>query len=190
MRQINAADSPEFPNLYCDLGGFYTGTRYGREKNPLIGSGGTLVPDWKALIQEFPDRFLAAVDAVEPVHYDRLYGPAVRELKRALADLSPEVARKVAFGNAEGLLTQQTSPARGAEVVPTPTPVPPSATTIPIINAHECLPLSPETQPKFTYENIKRILAAKPASVKTCEFMTKEMPPGPERPPRMPRAPR
>jgi Tat protein secretion system quality control protein TatD with DNase activity len=94
----------EFPNLYCDLGASHTGVRYGREKNPLVGPDGTFLPDWKALIEEFSDRFLAAIDAVEAVHYQKLYRPAVEELRKALANLSPEAARKVAFANAERLL--------------------------------------------------------------------------------------
>lgn len=55
------------------------------------------------MIQEFPDRFLAGIDAVDPSHYDR-YEAWVAGLKRALAGLPPEIARRVAFENAERLL--------------------------------------------------------------------------------------
>lgn len=142
----------EFPNLYCDLGASYPGVRYGQEKNPLIGSNGTLLPQWKALIEEFPDRFLAAIDAVEPVHYKKFYGAAVNELRKTLSQVRSQAARRVAFENAERLLTfsQRASPTHASEAVaPKPTREPSivsKTTMIPIINAHEhIMPgLSPE----------------------------------------------
>lgn len=93
----------EFPNLHCDLGASDKTRRYGREKNPLVTPGGALQPEWKAVIEAFPDRFLAAIDAVDPGHYNRYQG-WVAELKYALAGLAPEIRRRVAFDNAERLL--------------------------------------------------------------------------------------
>lgn len=95
----------QFPNLYCDLGASDKTRRYGREKNPLVTRGGDLQPEWKAVIEGFPDRFLAAIDAVDPSHYNR-YQAWVAELRHALSGLSPEIARRVAFKNAERLLAR------------------------------------------------------------------------------------
>ena len=95
----------EFPNLHCDLGASHPGRRYGREKNPLVDEAERLRPAWRALIIAFPDRFLAAVDAVDPAHYDR-YEAWVQGLRRAIAQFSPEIGRKLAFENAERLLAR------------------------------------------------------------------------------------
>lgn len=93
----------ELPNLYCDLGASSGRRRYAREKNPLADEGGRLQPAWRELILAFPDRFLAAVDVVDPSHYDR-YDGWVNGIRRFIAELPPEVGRKVAFENAERLL--------------------------------------------------------------------------------------
>lgn len=103
----------QFPNLYCDLGASHQSRRYGREKNALIGPAGVLQPEWRAVIETFPHRFLAAIDAVDPSHYDR-YGAWVEGLKKGLAELPPEIGQRVAFENAERLLARWngTSPNR------------------------------------------------------------------------------
>jgi len=93
----------QFPNLYCDLGASDKTRRYGREKNPLVTPGGALQAEWKAVIEAFPDRFLAAIDAVDPGHYNRYQG-WVAELRYALNGLLAETRRGVAIDNAERLL--------------------------------------------------------------------------------------
>lgn len=93
----------EFPNLFCDLGASTKLVPYGRDKNPLVTAGGDLRPQWKAVIEAFPDRFLSAIDTVDPTHYYH-YPAWVAELKHALAGLSPEMNRRIAFENAERLL--------------------------------------------------------------------------------------
>jgi predicted TIM-barrel fold metal-dependent hydrolase len=95
----------EFPALYCDLGASDPGPRYGREKNPLRNSAGALLPAWRALIETFPDRFLAAIDTVDPGHYE-YYERWTRGLKVALGALPPDIARRVAHENAERLLAR------------------------------------------------------------------------------------
>lgn len=99
----------ELPNLYCDLGASSDRRRYAREKNPLVDEGGRLQPAWRELILAFPDRFLAAVDAVDPAHYDH-YDTWVSGLRQVIAQLPPEVGRKVAFENAERLLARWKKP--------------------------------------------------------------------------------
>lgn len=99
----------QFPNLYCDLGASHPGPRYGREKNPPLDPSGAFRPVWKAVIKAFPERFLAAIDAVEPSHYDH-YGEWVHGLRKALLGLRPDIAGRVAADNAERLLGRWTGP--------------------------------------------------------------------------------
>lgn len=99
----------EFANFHCDLGASHPGRSYGRDKNPLADESGRLQPEWKALIVVFPDRFLAAIDAVVPAHYEN-YEAWVKSLKRLVAELPPEVGRKVAYENAERLLARRKKP--------------------------------------------------------------------------------
>ena len=95
----------ELPNLHCDLGASDKSRRYGPEKNPLVTRGGVLQPEWRNVIEAFPDRFLAAIDAVDPGHYNSYQG-WVAELKYTLAGLPPEISRRVAFENAERSLAR------------------------------------------------------------------------------------
>lgn len=99
----------EFPNLYCDLGASSGKRRYAHEKNPLINEAGHLQPSWRALIVAFSDRFLAAVDAVDPAHYDH-YEAWVNGMRKFITELPPEVGRKVAHENAERLLARWKKP--------------------------------------------------------------------------------
>lgn len=101
--EVARAFLEEFANLYCDLSASHPGPRYGREKNPLMSQGRTLGAEWRAVIEAFPDRFLAGIDAVDPSHYDH-YAKWAAGLRKALAELPPEIARRVAFENAERLL--------------------------------------------------------------------------------------
>lgn len=102
----------EFSILSCDLGASQI-PKFNSEKNPLLDPAGALPEKWRTVIEAFPDRFLAAIDAVEPRHYDH-YVAWVRRQRKALAGLPPEIARRVAVGNAEGLLNRWkgSSPAR------------------------------------------------------------------------------
>jgi hypothetical protein len=97
----------EFPNLSCDLGASHRSARYGREKIPLVRPAGRLEPAWRAVIETVPERLLPAIDPVDPGHDDRYVG-WVQELGQALAELPPEVSRRVAFGNAEATLGRRT----------------------------------------------------------------------------------
>ncbi len=95
----------EFPNLHCDLGGSH-GRFYARGKNPLADEAGVLRPEWSALIEAFPERFLAGIDAIDPTRLE--YEQWVAMLRRALAGLSSGTARRVGFENAERLLARRT----------------------------------------------------------------------------------
>jgi len=103
--EVARAFLEEFPNLHCDLGASHPGPRYGREKNPLLDQTGALLPAWRAVIEAFPDRFLAAIDAVDPSHYEH-YEKWARGLRNALMGLPPEIGRRLAHENAERLLNR------------------------------------------------------------------------------------
>lgn len=90
----------EFKNLFCDLayrsppqekGAFETSVR-------IVFSKAGLKPDWKQLIEDFPDRFFVAIDDVQSwSEYDEVVA-TIRE--GVLANLTKETAEKVAWKNA------------------------------------------------------------------------------------------
>ncbi|MGH7308879.1 MAG: amidohydrolase family protein [Candidatus Rokuibacteriota bacterium] len=86
-------------NLMIDLSGmhFLRTPRLAPENGPLD-------PGWKALIERQPERFLMGIDVwsprlLEPAMLDRL----MRWTRRVLGELRPEVAERVAHGNAARL---------------------------------------------------------------------------------------
>lgn len=93
----------KFPNFVCDLS--YRSppqVRGFRAAERTVFDAGGIKPDWKALIEAFPDRFAVGVDDVQDwKEYD-----AVATMIRTglLARLSPATARKVAFENAKAWL--------------------------------------------------------------------------------------
>lgn len=88
------------PNLLIDLSGLHF------ERRPALATErGPLDPAWKALIERFPDRFLAGVDVWAP----RLFEPTTLDrllswTRRILGELAPDVAARVAYRNAAALL--------------------------------------------------------------------------------------
>ena len=99
----------QLPNLHCDTGASGVSRRYGREKNPLFVSQLVWDPDWRDLIEEMPDRFLFAVDAVVAVHYSK-YGNLIKEYPRAFDALSDEARPLMLGGNALRLMSSVVSP--------------------------------------------------------------------------------
>ena len=99
----------QLPNLHCDTGASGVSRRYGREKNPLFVSQLVWDPDWRDLIEEMPDRFLFAVDAVVAVHYAK-YGNLIKEYPQAFEALSDEVRSLILGGNALRLMSSVVSP--------------------------------------------------------------------------------
>jgi len=88
------------PNLFVDLSGMHF-----ERKPSLATEDGPLDPGFKALIEKLPDRFLMGIDAwspkaAQPELLDRL----MKWTRRVLGELKPEVAERVAFKNAAGLL--------------------------------------------------------------------------------------
>lgn len=99
------------PNLYCELSARMALLRgWGSVPPDLIpildvvniaGADERLRPDWKALLEEFPDRFVIGTDV--PASAD-LYRVAIDVWRHILEDLSPDTATKLAHGNAERLI--------------------------------------------------------------------------------------
>jgi predicted TIM-barrel fold metal-dependent hydrolase len=86
-------------NLRVDLSGMHF-----ERKPSLATERGPLDPAWKALIEKHPDRFLMGIDVwarhlFEPAMLDRL----MRWTRRVLGELRPDVAERVAHGNAAAL---------------------------------------------------------------------------------------
>jgi len=85
-----------YPNLMVDLSGMHF------QRTPALASEkGPLDPDWKALIEKMPDRFLMGIDVWAP----RLFEPAMLDrlmtwTRRILGELKPDVAERVARRNA------------------------------------------------------------------------------------------
>ena len=68
----------------------------------LIGAGGRLSPEWKALLSEFPDRFLIGSDTWINARWDS-YEALMNEARTWLGDLPPAVARRIAWDNGAAL---------------------------------------------------------------------------------------
>ena len=80
-----------YPNLWVELA-----------MRSDVAPGGTLDPAWRALFLKYPDRFLVGTDTWINAQWDRL--PDILNSFRAwLRQLPPDVADKIAHGNAERL---------------------------------------------------------------------------------------
>ncbi|MEN9559645.1 MAG: hypothetical protein RLZZ502_856 [Pseudomonadota bacterium] len=66
---------------------------------------GKLTPEWRDLFGRFPERFMLGSDTWVNQRWDS-YGDTMRRYRAWLAQLPPEVARKVAYENAAKLLTR------------------------------------------------------------------------------------
>ena len=91
-----------FPNLHCDLAWLNKGRR--SVPNPIVGKGSRFLPEWKRLIEDFSDRFIAGIDLDGQPDRMEGYDRRVKKLRRALGSLSPAAARKVATGNFHRLI--------------------------------------------------------------------------------------
>jgi predicted TIM-barrel fold metal-dependent hydrolase len=94
------------PNLFCELSGRESIRRIYR--GDPIDDDRILKPAWKALLEEFPDRFVIGTD-VDPATM-AAYAEEIGYWRGVLAQLSPATAAKLAHGNA-GRLLKLPSPA-------------------------------------------------------------------------------
>jgi len=79
------------PNLWCDLA-------FRSDHAPM----GRLDPEWRALMLEFPDRFMVGTDTFTPERWPFIVEHA-RWSRRWLAELPPAVAERIAYRNGEAL---------------------------------------------------------------------------------------
>jgi hypothetical protein len=86
------------PNLYLELSN--RGSVNHLPHSTIIDTNGTLRDDWKALIEEFPNRFILGTD----VPSFTLYEDAIRFWRVILDQLTPQTATQFASGNAQRLL--------------------------------------------------------------------------------------
>jgi len=104
----------EYPNVYCDLGGMTRHGGYGRisggqgqwtVKNPIDDGTGHLRREWKALYEQYPDRFMIGTDLAHPEPWviSGHYKQCIDDFRSLLSDLSPGAAEKIGFRNAQRL---------------------------------------------------------------------------------------
>jgi len=78
-----------------------------RSGQPWINlfAGGVLMPEWRRLFVQYPDRFVFAIDAIGDnfLRPEGYYMRSIRFWRSALGNLPPRVAEAVAHGNAERL---------------------------------------------------------------------------------------
>lgn len=88
-----------YPRLYVDLS----------VRDSRIAPEGTLADDWYRLLVEHADRFLVGVDTYSLTRWQD-YGRVAGDIRRWLEQLPPEVAARVAQGNAARLFGVQPDP--------------------------------------------------------------------------------
>ena len=65
----------------------------------LVDEKKRLLPGWKKLIEEFPDRFVVGIDSSATPKNLADYAKRVGKIRKALGGLTPETARKMASDN-------------------------------------------------------------------------------------------
>jgi predicted TIM-barrel fold metal-dependent hydrolase len=88
------------PNLWCDLA-----------FRSDHAAGGRLDPEWRALLLEFPSRFMLGTDTYTPERW-HFVGEHAGWSRGWLADLPPDVAERIAFRNGEALFGVSTAPGK------------------------------------------------------------------------------
>jgi predicted TIM-barrel fold metal-dependent hydrolase len=75
---------------------------------PGLTEGGHLSPAWRALFLEFPGRFMVGSDTWVNERWER-YEALMQEARSWLGELPPEVAQRIAWGNAAQLFGVETA---------------------------------------------------------------------------------
>lgn len=86
----------KYPNLWGELS----------YRSGITGDGGKLTPEWRALFERFPDRFLVGSDTWVNERWAS-YGEIMAGYRNWLAQLPPDVAAKIAHGNARALFASR-----------------------------------------------------------------------------------
>lgn len=80
-------------NLWCDL-----------SVRGDMASDGKVRPDWRAAFEEFPDRFMVGTDSSDAQRWHHVEGHAIWA-RGWLKDLPQELAERIAYKNAEALIS-------------------------------------------------------------------------------------
>ncbi len=72
----------------------------------ITGGDGKLSPEWRRLFEAYPDRFLLGSDTWISERWDS-YGAIMAQYRGWLGQLAPDVAAKIAHGNAQRLFLQK-----------------------------------------------------------------------------------
>jgi len=75
-------------------------------RSGIVDGSGRLTPEWRGLFEKYPDRFLLGSDTWIPERW-MSYGDTMEGYRAWLAQLSPEIARQIAHGNARGLFAEK-----------------------------------------------------------------------------------
>ena len=75
-------------------------------RSGIIDGSGKLTPEWRALFERYPDRFLLGSDTWVPERWAS-YGEIMAGYRGWLAQLPPPVAKQIAHGNARGLFAEK-----------------------------------------------------------------------------------
>jgi len=71
-------------------------------RSGIVDASGKLTPEWRALFERYPDRFLLGSDTWVPERWTR-YGEIMAEYRGWLAQLPPAIATRIAHGNARAM---------------------------------------------------------------------------------------
>lgn len=72
----------------------------------ITGAGGELTPEWRAMFEKYPDRFLLGSDTWISERWSS-YGAIMAEYRGWLKQLPPAVAKQIAHGNAQRLFAEK-----------------------------------------------------------------------------------
>jgi hypothetical protein len=75
-------------------------------RSGITDGSGKLTPEWRALFERYPDRFLLGSDTWVPERWTS-YGEIMAGYRGWLAQLPPTVARQIAHGNARALFAEK-----------------------------------------------------------------------------------
>jgi hypothetical protein len=75
-------------------------------RSGIVDGSGKLTPEWRALFEKYPDRFLLGSDTWVPERWTS-YGDTMEGYRAWLAQLPPVIAKQIAHGNARGLFAEK-----------------------------------------------------------------------------------
>ena len=75
-------------------------------RSGIVDGAGRLTPEWRALFEKYPDRFLLGSDTWVPERWSS-YGDTMEGYRAWLAQLSPVIAKQIAHGNARAMFAEK-----------------------------------------------------------------------------------